>query len=113
MFARPKRQKQVLIDQQIHFVHAHMVEKVLQKPVLFSQLSDTLEARYRSGMMRYGSYILWQSILSRQDCPKTFRELVLAEDSRTASLRRSTIFTGILTEEERESVLAAYAASQV
>jgi hypothetical protein len=50
--------------------------------------------------------MLWSSILETIDTPELFRTLVLAEDARTADLRRETIFTGILTEEERRGVLA-------
>ena len=56
-------------------------------------------------MMRYGSYMLWKSILETVNQPDVFKALLLAEDERTANLRRETIFTGVLTEEERTSAL--------
>ena len=113
MIARSKRQQRVLADQQILFIHQRMVDKVLQAPELFSTLEGTLQRRYACGMMRYGSYMMWHSILAHKNEAAIFRSLVLANDPRSASLRRETIFTGILSEEERESALADYAASLV
>ena len=51
-------------------------------------------------------YMLWQGILETIHKPEVFKALLLAEDERTASLRRETIFTGILTEAERAEILA-------
>ncbi len=66
---------------------------------------QTLEQRYQSKMMRYGSYLLWKGILEARDEPAVFKTLLLADDERTANLRRETIFTGILSEEERSHVM--------
>jgi hypothetical protein len=49
--------------------------------------------------------MLWKSILETVNQPDVFKALLLAEDERTANLRRETIFTGVLTEEERISAL--------
>lgn len=107
MFSRPKRQKQVLIDQRILAIHRAIALKVLRQPHFIDKARDVLHERYNNGMMRYGSFLLWESILAYCDEPETFKALLLAEDSRTASLRRSTIFTGVLTEEEREEVISS------
>lgn len=106
MFSRPKRQKQVLIDQRILTIHRVIADKVMQEPHLIEDARAVLQERYNNGMMRYGSFLLWESILAYSNEPDMFKSLLLSEDARTASLRRSTIFTGILTEEERENALA-------
>ena len=86
-------------------LHTGIAKKVVAQPSLITNVQATLEARYESGMMRYGSYMLWQGIVETIHKPEVFTALLLAEDERTASLRRETIFTGILTEAERAEVL--------
>ena len=105
MFARPRTQKREAIDQRILRLHTGIAKKVVAQPSLITNVQATLEARYESGMMRYGSYMLWQGIVETIHKPEVFTALLLAEDERTASLRRETIFTGILTEAERAEVL--------
>lgn len=111
MFARPKKHSHVVIDQQILRLHTAMAEKVLASPQLFEKLQSTLEERYRSGLMRYGAYLQWHGILAARNDPNVFKSLLLADDGRTASLRRQTIFIGVLTEEERQEVLTTGAVS--
>ncbi len=106
MYARPKRQKQADIDRHITQIHAAMADKLIAQPTLVEQAYDVLEQRYSGGMMRYGSYLLWHGILESIDDPQLFRSLLLADDMRTASLRRQTILVGILTEEERQAAIA-------
>ena len=106
MFARSKRQKQADIDERIKRIHEVMAEKVLVDSTLVDNAYEVLEQRYQSGMMRYGSYLLWHGILESSREPAQFRALLLADDARTASLRRQTIFVGVLTEEEREMAIA-------
>lgn len=106
MFARLKRQKQADIDARIKRIHQVMAEKILLDPALLDHAYEVLEQRYENGMMRYGSYLLWHGILESSGMPEQFRALVLADDARTASLRRQTIFVGVLTEQEREAAMA-------
>ena len=105
MFARPRKQKREAIDQRILRLHTGIAKKVVAQPSLITNVQATLEARYESGMMRYGSYMLWQGIVETIHKPEVFTALLLAEDERTASLRRETIVTGSLTEAERAEVL--------
>ena len=49
--------------------------------------------------------MLWSSILETVNHPELFTSLLLADDERTANLRRETIFTGVLSEEERQHLL--------
>ncbi|ANB26677.1 hypothetical protein A6F57_16665 [Alteromonas stellipolaris] len=105
MFARPRKQKREAIDQRILRLHTGIAKKIIAQPSLINDVQATLEARYESGMMRYGSYILWQGIVETLHTPEVFTALLLAEDVRTASLRRESIFTGILTEAERAEIL--------
>lgn len=113
MFARPKRNKQVIVDRQILYLHEVMVAKCLAQPTLFTKVLDNLETRHTQGIIRYGSYLLWHSILETRDQPELFTSLVLATDSRTQALRRKTIFAGVLTEAEREAALTTYIASEL
>jgi hypothetical protein len=106
MKAHTKKRKNDSVNQRILALHQKMVDKILAHPALLEPVKNTLEMRYNAKLMRYGSYMLWSSILETIDTPELFRTLVLAEDARTANLRRDTIFTGILTEEERRGVLA-------
>ncbi len=110
---RSKRQKQVVIDRQILALHEAMVDKVLNEPCLFSVLPDNLKRYRQMGMLSYGSALLWESILAAYPNPITFREMVLSAEPRMAQLRRRTIFSGLLTEKEREQVLAKYIASEL
>lgn len=101
-----KQQSRAIIDRRILRLHYYIADKVLADHAHIDNAKITLESRYASGLMRYGSYMLWHSILETIDEPTLFKQLLLAEDSRTASLRRATIFTGVLSEEEREKALA-------
>ena len=113
MFTRPKRQKQVIIDRQILHLHQVMADKCLSQPDYFTAIQVNLNQRYEEKMISYGSYLLWQGILEARDDPDIFRQLLLANDSRTKALRRKTIFTGVLTEAEREDALTTYIASEM
>ncbi|QJR79792.1 hypothetical protein CA267_002805 [Alteromonas pelagimontana] len=113
MFSRPKKQKQVLIDRQIRSIHQAIGDKMLREPRYFTAALHTLEHRYQAGTISYGSYLLWHGILEQQQDPSLFLSLLLASDSRTNALRRRTILTGILTEQERENALEKYIASEL
>ncbi len=110
---RSKRQKQVVIDRQILALHEAMVEKVMADPCLFAVLQNNLKRYQQMGMLSYGSALLWESILAAYPNPTAFREMVLSTESRMAQLRRRTIFSGLLTEKEREQVLAKYITSEL
>jgi hypothetical protein len=105
MLARPRKQRRSEVNERIRKLHEAIADKVLANPDLLDGIEDKLEQRYESKMMRYGSYMLWKSILETVNQPDVFKALLLAEDERTANLRRETIFTGVLTEEERISAL--------
>jgi hypothetical protein len=98
MLARPRKQRRSEVNERIRKLHEAIAD-------LLDGIEDKLEQRYESKMMRYGSYMLWKSILETVNQPDVFKALLLAEDERTANLRRETIFTGVLTEEERTSAL--------
>lgn len=104
MLARPRKQRRSEVNERIRKLHEAIADKVLANPDLLGGIEDKLEQRYESKMMRYGSYMLWKSILETVNQPDVFKALLLAEDERTANLRRETIFTGVLTEEERTSL---------
>lgn len=102
---RSKQVKNDIIDARILALHQLIADKVIAEPALIEKAFNTLQVRYESKLMRYGSYLLWQSILESYHDESLFRSLLLASDARTARLRRETIFAGVLTEEERRTVL--------
>ncbi|WP_218355243.1 hypothetical protein [Alteromonas lipotrueiana] len=113
MFSRPKKNRQVIVDRQILHLHQAMAEKCLTNPDLFDEVLNNLEHKHQLNFIGYGSYLLWHAILEARDNPHTFKELLLASDSRTKALRRKTIFGGVLSEAEREAVLTTYIASEL
>lgn len=104
MFARPRKQHRSDVNERIKKIHCAIADKLISHPALFAQAEQTLEARYQNKMMRYGSYLMWKGIIEARDEPAVFKALLLADDERTANLRRETIFTGILSEEERAAI---------
>ncbi|RDV24261.1 hypothetical protein DXV75_14685 [Alteromonas aestuariivivens] len=113
MLSRPKRNKQTIIDRQILALHTAMADKLLSQPQLFEQVHQVLVQRAENKLISYGSWLMWTGILELKNDPSAFRAALLATDERTAKLRRRTILTGILSEQEREEVLATYIASEL
>ena len=112
MYSRSRKQRDADIDNRILHIHRYIADKVLTHPALMTQAKVTLEARYEQHLMRYGSYLLWHSVLELKEQPEAFKKQLLSDEPRWNALRRSTIFTGILTEGEREEALATYATSE-
>jgi Trp operon repressor len=106
MLVRPRKQKRSEVNARILKIHEAIVQKVVNQPELLGQVHQTLEQRYKNKLMRYGSCMLWQSILETFDNPELFKSLLLSDDERTANLRRETIFTGVLSEDERQQILS-------
>lgn len=98
-------------DHQIWQLHQKMADKLLANPDLLHSVRQTLEQRYQSGMMHYGHYITWDSILSLVSEPEVFKQHLLAMSEQMLKLRRKTIFVGVLTEAEREEALTGSASS--
>lgn len=105
MSVRPRKQRRGEVNARILKIHEAIAVKVLNNPELLEGVHETLEQRYNNKLMRYGSYMLWLSILETINTPELFKSLLLADDERTANLRRETIFTGVLSEEERLHLL--------
>lgn len=105
MSVRPRKQRRGEVNARILKIHEAMAVKVINNPELLEGVRETLEQRYNNKLMRYGSYVLWSSILETVNNPELFKSLLLADDERTANLRRETIFTGVLSEEERLHLL--------
>jgi len=97
--------KDELIDRQVLAIHIAMVEKLLAHPELHQQIFDTLEARLASGKLRYGAYMTWFSLMDNIHDQQMFRSGVLENSPRMKKLRRTTPFTGVLTEEERQAAV--------
>ncbi len=111
MYSRSRRQRDADIDNRILQIHRAIADKVISNPVLIAQAEVTLEARYQQKLLRYGSYLLWHSMLELKHDAEAFKAQLLSDEPRWNALRRNTIFTGVLTEQEREEALATFAAS--
>ncbi len=92
-------------DKQILLLHQAMVDKLLADPQQVANIYQRLEQRYQAGQLRHSAYIHWHSILDCIDQPEVFRRELLDEGERMGKLRRRTILTGILTEQERIALL--------
>lgn len=104
-----KHTKKHTIDAQNLELHSLIADKVLADRSLLERAITTLETRYSHKLMRYGSYLLWHSIVECYHDPVLFRAQLLAQDARIASLRRQTIFTGVLSEQERRAICNKFA----
>jgi hypothetical protein len=96
----------VNIDRQILVLHQAMAEKVLACPQMQTKVIATIERRYANGQLRHGGYLLWSCLLENIDDGQAFLAGVLADTPQMQKLRRRTPFIGILTEDERQAVLA-------
>jgi hypothetical protein len=97
--------KDVGIDYQILRLHQAMAEKCLARPDLFIDIQARIEMRYSTKQMRYGHYLTWLSILELKDIPEQFKAALFEKSVKMRNMRRATVFTQVLTEEERVVVL--------
>lgn len=98
--------KDVGIDHQILCLHAAMAKKCFANPDLFSEIEARIEIRYAAKQMNYGTYLTWLSILELKDKPTQFNKALLEKSVKMRNMRRATVFTQVLTEEERVIVTA-------
>lgn len=97
--------KDVGIDHQILCLHKAMAQKCLAQPELFEQVIERIEMRYAANQMKYGAYITWLSIVELKDNPEQFKQALLEKSVKMRSMRRATVFTQVLSEEERAQVI--------
>jgi len=97
--------KDVGIDHQILCLHAAMAEKCFANPDLFSEIEAKIEMRYAAKQMNYAAYLTWLSILELQDKPAQFKAALLEKTVKMRNMRRATVFTQLLSEEERVNVI--------
>ncbi|WP_412973258.1 hypothetical protein [Glaciecola sp. MF2-115] len=93
------------IDSQILALHEAMAEKCLADTSLLAPISERIEMRYAAKQMKYGAYLTWLSIIELIDKPEQFKEALLEKSVKMRSLRRATVFTQILSEEERVVII--------
>lgn len=106
----PYHQKQLqqhTVDQHSLCLHRCIAEKLLKHPHLLASIQEKLHQRHTLGMMKYGAFIHWQSVLDVYADPALFVATMTATDKVSINYRRQTIFTGILNEKERSDCLAA------
>jgi hypothetical protein len=104
---RPPSRAQQHNDQQPLALHQLIAEKLLAQPDLALPLLEKLELRYQSGLIKHWGYIRWYSMLTQLDQPELFRRALLEDSESMRRLRRKTLLTGILTEDERQQVLSS------
>jgi hypothetical protein len=95
------------IDHQICCLHEAMADKCLADPALFEQVLERIEMRYQGKQMRYGAYLTWLAIIELKEVPEQFKQALLEKSVKMRNLRRATVFTQVLTEQERVTVLDA------
>ncbi|MDP5460015.1 hypothetical protein [Alishewanella sp. SMS8] len=100
---RSKAQQQS--DWQLLQLHARIADKLLANPQLAIPLLEKLELRYQTGLIKHWGYIRWHSILTMMHEPEIFKQALLEDSDSMRRLRRKTLLTGILTEQERDSLL--------
>ena len=92
-------------DWQLLQLHQLMAEKLLAEPSLIPPILEKLELRYQTGLIKHWGYIRWHSILTMAHEPDLFKRALLEDSDSMRRLRRKTLLTGILTEQERDSLL--------
>nr|WP_297347407.1 hypothetical protein [uncultured Glaciecola sp.] len=97
--------KDIGIDHQILYLHHAMAEKCLARPDLFIDIQARIEMRYNAKQMSYGTYLTWLSILELKDMPEHFKAALFEKSVKMRNMRRATVFTQVLTEEERVAVI--------
>lgn len=97
--------KDVGIDQQILYLHKAMADKCLAYPALFIDIQARIEMRYSAKQMSYGAYLTWLSIIELKDNPEQFKDALFERSVKMRNMRRATVFTQVLTEEERVIVI--------
>lgn len=102
---RPRSAQRENIDKQICCLHKAMAEKLMANHHYIPQVMATIEARYECGKMRYGAYLFWSSLLEYIDQPALFMDTLLEDAPQLRKYRRQTPLVGILTEQERQTVL--------
>jgi hypothetical protein len=95
------------IDHQILCLHAAMANKCLAEPILFEQVLARIETRHHANQMSYGSYFTWLAIIELKATPEEFKRALLEKSVKMRNMRRATVFTQVLTEQERVAVLDA------
>jgi hypothetical protein len=97
--------KDLGIDSQILALHHAMANKCLTDTKIQRMIIERIEMRYAAKQMKYGAYITWLSIMELIDKPDQFKEALLEKSVKMRSLRRATVFTQILNEEERVAII--------
>lgn len=104
-YDRVKSSQQVNLDRQILCLHKAMATKLLVNHNYVPQVKDTIESRYATDKMSYGSYLFWTSLMEYIDQPEIFMQTLLEDSPTTKKYLRQTPFVGILTEDERQAAL--------
>jgi len=86
-------------------LHALIADKLIAQPELVPPLLEKLEQRYQVGLIKHWGYIRWYSMLSLIEEAERFKSALLEDSESMRKLRRKTLLTGILSEQERQQLL--------
>ena len=100
------------IDSQVLILHRAMAEKLLKEPQLAQIVTAKIEERYAYGKMHHGAYLTWTAVIESLGQPEIFLKALLDDSPRMRKLRRNSPFVGLLTEQERQTALDAFACGE-
>ena len=100
------------IDNQVLVLHKAMAEKLINQPQLAQKVSAKIGERYAYGKMHHGAYLTWTAIVESVTQPDVFLNALLEDSPRMRKLRRKSPLVGLLTEEERQHALDAFACGE-
>lgn len=99
-----KVDKDASIDKQVLLVHQEIAKKLRQQPSLIQRVEEKLEQRYADGLIYYGAYISWSSILELQTDMDSLTQQLCEQSKEMNKLRRNSPFVGLLNKSELENL---------
>ena len=101
---RGQQEKQ--IDQTILQLHQAMLDKILAEPALLQPVIALLEQEQQQGLLRHSEYLFWSCAFALSHQSDLFKAALLSTEPQACKYRRRTRLRGILSEQERQQVLA-------
>ncbi|MDP4535829.1 hypothetical protein Q3O60_06495 [Alkalimonas collagenimarina] len=114
MFVRSPRQRrsnhqQRALDAYILQLHHAIAIKLLSQPELIKQCEEQLVQLYHTKQIRHGAYVYWDSVLRLYPEEEAFIAAITDSGPKASKYRRKTPCSGILTEHERQQLMASNA----
>lgn len=106
---RRSNHHQRALDAHILQLHHAIAIKLLSQPELIKQCEEQLEHMYQTNQIRHGAYIFWDSVLRLYPEAEAFIAAITDSGPKASKYRRKTPCSGILTEHERQQLMASNA----